>query len=458
MTTGAVCPHSPRPRPMPSRPRRPHTSRTGGGTSSRSRAPRWSTTRKQGCSPPSSPRSRQHSSSTTATSASSGPSASSRPSPLGPLWVWLADRFGRKRTLVLNNVVGAVLGILAGTSQTFLQLLLWNTLLAGVVACAQPITNSIIADSFDDRSRAKATGVYYGVLTAASSFLGPALALFSGTQDGWRWGMWVIGAICLLSSLLITAFYVDPGVGASEEKLADLDESNRTNKVTVKSVISLLRIPTFSVMMASRLLSGHLLITVFGVQFLVTERGFTNAVAARVLVPFGLGYVIATVLSGYAVAFLDRVMPHQGRVLFNKAARILFAVAALFGTQFAWQSIGVYAVFWALFGAFQGMNPPVNRPIIMSVVLPELRGQAFSIFLNFFRTIGWALFSLSAGFLANALGIEGVFLWVLVVLMLANGLLLGSLYFTYPKDVRRVDDELERRRAAAQGRAGKELS
>ncbi|WP_405780230.1 MFS transporter [Streptomyces sp. NBC_01378] len=76
--------------------------------------------------------------------------------PLGPLWVWLADRFGRKRTLVLNNVVGAVLGILAGTSQTFLQLLLWNTLLAGVVACAQPITNSIIADSFDDRSRAKA--------------------------------------------------------------------------------------------------------------------------------------------------------------------------------------------------------------------------------------------------------------------------------------------------------------
>lgn len=373
--------------------------------------------------------------------------------PLGPFWVWLADRFGRKQTLIANNIVGAVLGILAGTSQDFWQLLLWNTLLAGVVACGQPITNSVIADSFDDRTRAKATGLYYGVLTAVSSFIGPLLALFSGSPDGWRWGMWIIGGICLLSSLLIATFYVDPGVGASEEKLADLDESKRTNKVTVKSVVSLMRIPSFSIMMLSRLLSGHLLITVFGIQFLVTERGFTNAVAATVLIPFGLGYVLATFLSGYAVAFLDRVIPHQGRVMFNQAAQILFALAALFGTQFEWQSIGVYAVFWALFGAFQGMNPPVNRPIVMSIVLPELRGQAFAIFLTFFQTIGWALFSLTAGYLANALGIEGVFFWVLFVLMLVNGLILGALYFTYPRDVKRVDDELSHRRAEAKGRA-----
>jgi len=372
--------------------------------------------------------------------------------PLGPFWVWLADRFGRKRTLVLNNVVGAVLGILAGTSQDFVQLLVWNTLLAGTVACAQPITNAVIADSFTDRSRSSATGLYYGVLTAVSSFIGPVLALFTGSRDGWRWGMWSIGAICLLSSLLIALLYHDPGVGAAEEKLADLDQAKRTDRVTVTGVLSLFRIPTFSIMMVSRLLSGHLLITVFGIQFLVTERGFSNAVAARVLVPFGLGYVGATFLSGWLVALLDRVLPHQGRVLFNQAAQVLFAVAALFGTQFVWHGIGVYAMFWALFGAFQGMNPPVNRPIVMSVVLPELRGQAFALFLTFFQTIGWALFSLSAGYLAAALGIQGVFRWALVVLMFVNGAVLTALYFTYPNDVRRVDAELDRRRAAAVAR------
>ncbi|PZF57848.1 MFS transporter [Curtobacterium sp. MCSS17_008] len=373
--------------------------------------------------------------------------------PLGPFWVWIADRFGRKQALVANNIVGAILGIMAGTSQDFVQLLIWNTLLAGVVACGQPITNSVIADSFDDRSRAKATGVYYGILTAVSSFIGPLLALFTGTEDGWRYGMWVIGGICFLSSFLITAFYVDPGVGASERQLADLDQAKRSNRVTVAGVVSLFKVPTFSIMMLSRLLSGHLLITVFGIQFLVTERGFDNAVAATVLIPFGLGYVLVTFASGLAVAWLDKVWPFRGRVTFNMAAQLLFGLAAFFGTQFDYDNIGIYMVFWALFGAFQGMNPPVNRPILMSVVLPELRGQAFAIFLTFFQTIGWAVFSLTAGYLADQLGIEGVFFWVLFVLMMVNGLVLAALYVTYPKDVRRVTEELDARRAVAKGRA-----
>ncbi|UQN28246.1 MFS transporter [Brachybacterium kimchii] len=369
--------------------------------------------------------------------------------PFGPMWVWIATRIGRKQALILNNVIGGLLGIAAGMSPGFITLLLFNTLLAGTVSSGQPLTNAIIADSFDERSRARATGYYYGILTAVSSFIGPVLALFSGHPDGWRWGMWIIGGICLLSSLLISAFYREPGIGAAEAQLADLDESRRASKVTVRGVLALFRIPTFSIMMLSRLLSGHLLITVFGIQFLVTERGFSNATAATVLVPFGLGYVIATFLSGYAVELLDRLLPDHGRVVFIQAAQFLFAIAALLGTQFEWGSIGVYAIFWALFGATQGMNPPVNRPIVMSVVLPELRGQAFAIFLTFFQTIAWALFSLSAGYLAEALGIQGVFFWVLFVLMAVNGVILSALYFTYPRDARRVTDELEARRRSA---------
>lgn len=372
--------------------------------------------------------------------------------PFGPLWVWFAEKWGRKQALVANNIVGAALGILAGTSQDFMQLLIWNTLLAGVVAAGQPITNSIIADSFDDKARAKATGFYYGVLTAVASFIGPLLALFSGTPDGWRYAMWVIGGICALSSILIAAFYIEPGLGASEAALADLREEQRGRKVTLRGVASLFRIPTFSIMMLSRLLSGHLLISIFGIQFLVTERGFDNVTAALVLIPFGLGYVIATFLSGFAVTFLDRVWPYQGRVAFNQAAQILFAIAALAGTQLPWSDIAVYGIFWALMGATQGMNPPVNRPIVMSIVTPELRGQAFAIWLTFFQTIGWAVFALTAGYLADVFGIQGVFFWILGVLMIVNGVILGALYFTYPRDARRVEEEMMRRRDEAKGR------
>lgn len=370
--------------------------------------------------------------------------------PFGPAWVWLGDRIGRKNALILTTLTGGLFGILSGFSQNFTQLLIFNTLMTAALIGGSPITNTIIADSFEDKKRGTATGYYYGILTAVSSFLGPVLALFTGSTDGWRYGMWSIGGLCLLASLIITTLYRDPGIGASETELAGLAEKDRVKaRVTVASVMSLFKIPTFSIMMLSRLLSGHLLITIFGIQFLVVERGFTNAVAAVVLIPFGIGYVVGTFGGGFTVSWLDRVLPHTGRIVFIQVAQFGFGVAALFGTQFDHTAIGVYGVYWALFGFFQGMNPPVNRPIVFSTVLPELRGQAFAIFLTVFQTIGWAIFSLGAGVLADSFGIQGVFFWVLFVLMMVNGVVLAALYFVYPRDVAKVKEELDRRRAAA---------
>jgi hypothetical protein len=262
--------------------------------------------------------------------------------------------------------------------------------------------------------------------------------------------MFAIGGICILAGLIVAVLFKDPGVGASEKQLADLPEDKRVKtRVTVQSVLSLFRIRTFSIMMLSRLLSGHLLITIFGIQFLVTERGFTNAIAATVLLPFGLGYFAATVGGGWIVAALDRVLGHRGRVVYIQAAQVLFALFAFAGTQIHHGSIGVYGVFWALMGAAQGLNPPVNRPIVAAVVLPELRGQAFAIWLTIFETIGWALFSLGAGELAVGLGIQTVFLWILVILMLVNAAVLTVLYVMYPRDAKRVEDVLEDRRVEA---------
>ena len=371
--------------------------------------------------------------------------------PFGPAWVWLAGRIGRKAALIGTTVTGGVFGVLAGFSHGFLPLLLFNTLMSACLIGGQPISNAIIADSFDDKTRGIASGYFYGAIVAVSSFLGPLLALFTGSEDGWRYGMWTIGTICIVAALVVMAFYRDPGIGASEPQLTDLPERGRAGPVTLSSVLSLFRVPSYSIMMLSRLLSGHLLIAIFGVQFLVTERGFTNATAAIVLVPFGVGYVVGTLGGGFAVAWLDRVWEHTGRVVFIQIAQVGFAVVAFFGTQFTYAAVTLYGVFWALFGFFQGMNPPVNRPIVMSVVLPELRGQAFAIFLTIFQTIAWAMFALTAGWLATSLGIEGVFLWILVVLMLVNGLVLTALHVTYPRDARRVTRELERRRAAAHG-------
>jgi MFS family permease len=372
--------------------------------------------------------------------------------PAGPFWVWLSSRIGRRGALMATTFTGGLFGIAAAFSTSFGMLLLFNTLMSACIIGGAPIANAVIADSFEDHQRGKAAGYYYGIITLISSFIGPLLALFTGNVNGWRYGIATIGVICLLATLAVALFFKDPGIGASEKQLADLPDEERVSvPVNTRTVLSLFRIPSFSIMMLSRLLSGHLLISIFGIQFLVTERGFNNKVAASVLIPFGIGYFIATVAGGWIVAGLDRVWPDRGRIAYLQAAQVFFAAVAFFGTQFHYGSIGIYAIFWALFGAGQGVNPPVNRPIVAAIVLPELRGQAFAIWLTIFETIGWAIFSLAAGQLARTFGIQEVFLVVLVGLMLINAFVLSILYVSYPRDVARVEDELERRRVQAVG-------
>jgi len=369
--------------------------------------------------------------------------------PFGPAWVWLAGRIGRKAAMIAITVAGGVFGGLAGFTDSFAALLVCSTLMSVCLVGGGPIANAIIADAFDDRTRGIATGYFYGAIVAASSVAGPLLALLTTADAGWRYGMVLVGVLCVVAAVVIAVFYDDPGIGASEAQVADLGERERSVPVTWHGVAALFRIRSFAVMLCSRLLSGHLLVGIFGIQFLVTERGFSNATAAVVLVPLGTGYVVGTVGGGHLVARLDRVWPYMGRVAYIQTAQVGFAASAFLGTQIVHGSVVAYGCFWALLGLFQGMNPPVNRPIVASVVLPEMRGQAFAIFLSVFETIGWAMFALGAGWLGTHLGLEEAFLYILVLLMLANAVLLTALYVTYPRDASGVTRELERRRAAA---------
>jgi MFS family permease len=185
------------------------------------------------------------------------------------------------------------------------------------------------------------------------------------------------------------------------------------------------------------------------VQFLVTERGFSNAVAALVLIPYGVGYFLGALTCGALAPVVDRVLPRHGRVAALQAAQVLFAVAAFFGTQLPHDSVTVYGLFSGLMGAAQALNPGLNRPLVAAVVPPELRGAAFAIFLTIFDTIGWGLFALGAGALAQATSLQTVFAWVLVVLMVVNAGWLMLLHASYPRDRERLLVLLDERRAGA---------
>jgi MFS family permease len=100
----------------------------------------------------------------------------------------LAGRTSRKASLVVAAISGGVFGVMAGSADTLLFFLVASTLMSACVIGVGPIANAVMADTFDDKSRSKAVGTFYGVSTLLSSFFGPATAQLSGFTEGWRCG------------------------------------------------------------------------------------------------------------------------------------------------------------------------------------------------------------------------------------------------------------------------------
>ncbi|MFD7495925.1 MFS transporter [Streptomyces sp. NPDC059832] len=368
-----------------------------------------------------------------------------------PLWVWVAHRWSRKGVLIVATGLWGVWGVAAGFAQNFAQLLILTTVLAAGYAAAQPIVTEIVGDLFDTPARGRAIGLLYGAVALTSAVLAALKGQLAGFEDGWRWGLWGIGVFNVLFSLAVWRWLRDPGHGAAEPQLADLDPKARkaTADVARDQIAALLKIRTFLFLLISRLLSGHLLLTAFAVVYLVDVYGFTTQAASIVLLPLGLGYFAGTVLGGLAADWASLRSPRYGLPAVLQAAQIAFAVVAYFGTQFDYGSLGLFGVFFALMGMAQGVNPGINRPMVMAVTPPELRGAAFTVYGSIVEAIAWAVFSLGAGYLGEVIGLREVFLWGLVILMLVNGAFLTLLYRPYANDVRRAQQDLDQRRATA---------
>ncbi|MFI0411634.1 MFS transporter [Actinomadura sp. 3N508] len=370
----------------------------------------------------------------------------------GPFWVWVARRWSRKGVLVLATGLWGIWGVATGFAQNFTQLLILYTVLAAGYAAAYPLITEVIGDLFDASARGRAVGLVHGAIALAAASLAPVSGLLSKTDDGWRWGLWGIGAFNVLIGLALWAWFRDPGTGAAERQLADLDRTVRAkrSRVTWSQVRALFRIPTFLILLSSRILSGQLLISTFGVVFLTDVYGFSTATASIALMPLGIGYFVGNLLGGASADGAVRLSPRYGLVLVLQTAQVAFAVVAFFGTQFSHgHTIWVFGFFFGLMGVMVGVNPGVNRPMVMAVVPPELRGAAFAIYLSIFEAIAWAGYSFAAGWVGDVIGLKAVFFWVFVVLMLVNAAVLTPAYWTYRRDAERMQNELDTRRAAA---------
>lgn len=279
------------------------------------------------------------------------------------------------------------------------------------------------------------------------AILFPLLGQLGRITEGWRIGFFTMGGLSVLGGILIWLFFQDPGRGASERELAGLEAEKREayGIVRLSEIRELLRIPTFVLMLVSRLLSGHLLLFSFGVVYMVDVFNYDTATATLLLSPLILFNTIGNVIGGLISDSINKRSPRVGRILIMQLIQFFFAILAFFGLQFDWGNSWIFAVFFAGLGFLQGLGPGINRPIIMAVTPPEMRATAFALFVSVIEAFGWAIYNLLGGFLSERFGLQPVFLVVLVGLMLANALFIFTIYRPYPRDVEKIHRLLQAR-------------
>ena len=360
----------------------------------------------------------------------------------GPLWAMAADFWNRKLLMFIVTGIWGIWTILAGLAQNQTELMILYAIGAIGSVAAEPLTTAIAADLFPPGERGKA----FGALRALGGFgflvFAPLIGLFSRSPEGWRWAMFTMGGLSVLSGIIILIFLRDPGRGASESEGSII-------KLPKKGQLMLIfRSPTVLLMATSMIFVTSLVLFSYAVTFLVDVRGFTNAEGTYVLAIYAGGFIASSLIGGLLGDWAARKNPRWGRIILMQLYLVAFSLMSFLSLQIAWSHWAYYLLFF-LFGLVSAIGfPGAVIPLLSAVVLPERRATAFGFVFSFVQGIVATALSLAVGWLAQRYGLRSVVFWVTTVPYAFNALFWFAFYGIVPKEMAKIRVELASRREA----------
>src|SRR5882762_8426670 len=126
---------------------------------------------------------------------------------------FLADRFGRKRVLMVAVAGFVVASVLCGIAQSLLQIVAFRLLQGFFVAALVPLSQSILLDIYTPEERGSAMALF-GVSVMVGPVLGPVIGGWLTDHYSWRWVFYInvpLGALAFAGiSYFITETAISP--------------------------------------------------------------------------------------------------------------------------------------------------------------------------------------------------------------------------------------------------------
>ncbi len=122
---------------------------------------------------------------------------------------WFARRFGRKRFLLFCVIVFTVASFFCGAAPSLSVILLARVLQGAGGGALQPISQSILLESFPVEKRSMAMAAY-GLGIVVAPVLGPTLGGWLTDTFSWRYAFYINIPVGLLAVFMIARFINDP--------------------------------------------------------------------------------------------------------------------------------------------------------------------------------------------------------------------------------------------------------
>src|SRR5215475_2017720 len=126
-----------------------------------------------------------------------------------PMTGWIANYFGRKRTLLAAVFGFTAASFLCGLATSLPMLILFRVVQGATGGALQPLSQAVMLEAFPPQDRGKAMA-FWGLGIVVAPMLGPVIGGYLTDNFSWRWVFYINLPVGLASVLMTRLFIFDP--------------------------------------------------------------------------------------------------------------------------------------------------------------------------------------------------------------------------------------------------------